>query len=144
MIRKRDIVKWFYPKSNYIVIVDDNKEFLDAYVWALRGISDHKKKFYLKSAKAFNFIKRHKEEVKLVITDFKMPSLNGGDLVNLIKTLNKDTKVIVSTAYGREWINNKYPFDGLWDKGKGIPKEFVGYICGKLRDRYCDIFAAIS
>ncbi len=38
----------------------------------------------------------------LVITDFKMPGMNGAELLEQLKDLNPDTKVVVLTAYSAE------------------------------------------
>ena len=48
-------------------------------------------------------IEKAKEvDFDLVITDFKMPGMNGAELLEQLKDLNPDTKVVVLTAYSAE------------------------------------------
>ena len=41
-----------------------------------------------------------KEDVDLILTDMKMPSMSGIDLLNAVKKIRKDVPVIIMTAYG--------------------------------------------
>ncbi len=43
-----------------------------------------------------------KQMFDVVITDIKMPDLNGLDLLSLIKAKNPSTRVVVITAYGTD------------------------------------------
>lgn len=83
--------------SHHIVIIDDEKSQLDA----LAGY--FKKKGFTISA-AFNGTDGVKivenEVVDLVISDFKMPDMNGIDVLNNVKAINPEVSVIIMTAFG--------------------------------------------
>mgnify|MGYP001559091717 FL=1 len=49
---------------------------------------------------ALKLIKENK--FQLVITDLKMPGMNGMELIHEVRKLSPDTKVVVITAHG-EW-----------------------------------------
>jgi len=46
--------------------------------------------------------KAREENFDLVITDFKMPGMNGAELLEQLKELSPDIKVVVLTAYSAE------------------------------------------
>jgi len=53
----------------------------------------------------------------IVLTDLKMPSLSGIELIQFIRQNTKDTAIVVMTAYPEEWSGNEVeayfvkPFD---------------------------------
>jgi len=57
------------------------------------------------------------ENPAIVLTDLKMPSLSGIELIQFIRQNTKDTAVVVMTAYPEEWSGNEVeayfvkPFD---------------------------------
>jgi len=57
--------------------------------------------------------------VFLIITDFKMPRMDGGELLKLVKEQKPDIPVYLLTAFGGRNIvesGDGYYFDGLFDK----------------------------
>jgi len=46
-----------------------------------------------------NLYKEHKDEIDLIITDIKMPEMNGLDMARAIRELDKNVHIIVVTAY---------------------------------------------
>jgi len=57
------------------------------------------------------------ENPAIVLTDLKMPSLSGIELIQFIRQNTKDTAIVVMTAYPEEWSGNEVeayfvkPFD---------------------------------
>jgi DNA-binding response OmpR family regulator len=57
------------------------------------------------------------EKPAIVLTDLKMPSLSGTELIQFIHQNTKDTAIVVMTAYPEEWSGNEVeayfvkPFD---------------------------------
>ena len=80
-----------------ILIVDDEPIILDFLTEALK-----RKKFTLfratDGAEALKIIKNN--QIDLVITDLKMPKKNGFEVLDFAKRKNKNTIVIIMTAYG--------------------------------------------
>ncbi len=82
-----------------IMVVDDEKLVR----WSISsGLErDHHEVFCAQSGE--EAIEKAKEEnFDLVITDFKMPGMNGAELLEQLKKLNPETKVVVLTAYSEE------------------------------------------
>ena len=51
---------------------------------------------------AFEHFLKNKENCALVISDLKMPSLNGLELLKKVKTLNPKVRTILMSAYNFE------------------------------------------
>jgi CheY-like chemotaxis protein len=47
-----------------------------------------------------------KEIIDVVITDFQMPGMNGGELTKEIKKINKNIPVFILTAFHKEYFDN--------------------------------------
>jgi DNA-binding NtrC family response regulator len=80
----------------YILVVDDDEEFRSA----LKDILDEEGYTVLTACDgedAFCMAKKH--DVRLIISDLRMPILNGIALLELIRDQNPLIKVIIVTAY---------------------------------------------
>src|SRR4030066_2111454 len=82
-----------------VLIVDDEETL----TWSMaRSLSKDKDNYEVLIAnngrEALNFLKKSK--VDLVISDIRMPDINGLDLLVRIKMEHPQTKVIIMTAYG--------------------------------------------
>ncbi len=82
-----------------ILIVDDDKKLLAS---LKEGLDGHKGKYRVLTVsngrKAINVLKTR--DVSVVVTDLKMPEINGINLLSYISTRFPDIPVIVMTAYG--------------------------------------------
>lgn len=80
----------------YVLVVDDDQEFCEA----LKDIL-HEDGYKVLTAsngeEAFCLTKKH--TIRLIISDLRMPILNGIALLELIQTQNPFIKVIIVTAY---------------------------------------------
>ena len=82
-----------------VLIVDDEETL----TWSMaKSLSKDKDKYEVLIAnngqEAMNLLKKSK--VDLVISDIRMPDINGLDLLVRIKMEYPETKVIIMTAYG--------------------------------------------
>ena len=55
--------------------------------------------------KALDVLKR--QDLDVIVTDIRMPDINGIELLLYAKELNPDIKVIVITAYGSEAVRRE-------------------------------------
>jgi len=100
-----------------ILIVDDDAGCLDSLRSSLELYSHNCEAFTLPRM-AVEAYKKNPSGYQLVITDMKMPSMTGMQLLKKIKEINRDAKVIIITAYGdvetaMEAVNNHaYAFFG--------------------------------
>ena len=83
-----------------VSIVDDELDitrlFLDALSSDLNGTSIVS---FTNPLTALNHFKENKEDYVLVISDLRMPELNGLDLLKTVKNLNANVRTILTTAY---------------------------------------------
>jgi len=85
-------------KSNYIAIVDDERDLLFVYKKALE-LRDFHVNAFDDSYEALNELRVHHEKYFLVISDLRMPKVDGFQLVNEVKTIDPTLKVIIMSAY---------------------------------------------
>ena len=82
-----------------IVVVDDDENILEVYKDEIRIFFDSIDDFYFSSStEALSFIKEN-QDVKLVITDGRMPELDGFELSKLVREINKDIKIIMVSGH---------------------------------------------
>lgn len=85
------------------LIVDDNKE-------ANNMLADILKLFGSNVDSSYDGLdaleKVRKSKYDLVITDIKMPNMNGLELIDNIEKINNETKIIILSSYTQEFINN--------------------------------------
>ena len=117
-----------------ILVVDDDKELADILVEYLSNLGYSAKAAY----SGREGIDRFKNGgFQLVITDFKMPDIDGMDLLEVVKGWNKQAMVIVITGYGSIESAVEAIKKGAYDF---IPKPFkmeeLGIIIERALDRY--------
>ncbi len=83
------------------LVVDDEEDILYAIADALEkeGMVAHKA---LNGRQALEILKMRAKNIDVLITDIRMPDINGVELLLMAKDINPDIKVIVITAYGSE------------------------------------------
>lgn len=87
-------------KRHRIMIIDDEPDTLLTYKCMLESEAAFEVETYTSSQDALQrLFKRGTSSYDLIITDIRMPQPNGLQLYNIIKTLNKQTRVLLITAY---------------------------------------------
>ena len=94
------------PKNKGILVVDDHEEIADLVKDQLLrdGYSVHE--FY-DPLLALDYFKENPKKFELVITDVRMPSMSGVELVSKIKEVKQDTKAILISAFERDTIDDE-------------------------------------
>ena len=84
-----------------IMVIDDNEFTLKSICYALNmgGFPNHG---FSDPEEALS--KYNKNIYRLIITDFRMPKLNGIEVLKLILQMNRDAKVIVYSAFADDEI----------------------------------------
>jgi DNA-binding NtrC family response regulator len=95
-----------FPKNKGILVVDDHEEIADLVKDHLLrdGYSVHE--FY-DPLVALDYFKENSKKFALVITDVRMPSMSGIELVSKIKEIKQDIKAILISAFERDTINDE-------------------------------------
>ncbi len=81
-----------------ILAVDDELDMLALLKMIIEGYSDHRVTVTNNPLEAAELLKS--EQFDLFLTDLKMPSMDGMELLELAKKLDEDALVMVITAYG--------------------------------------------
>jgi DNA-binding NtrC family response regulator len=124
--------------SNKIVsIVEDELDITNLFHDALR------KTIYGVSVLSFNdsvlalkHFKKNKGNYRLVIADWRMPKLNGLELLSKVKKLNPNVKTILISAYEveNEPIFQRFMKEGIIDKFIQKPMT-MNYLCREVNNQ---------
>ena len=85
--------------AGMVVIVEDESESRKAMCLALRK-KGYQVEDFANGADAIAYIQQHSDHIDVVITDLKMPGVDGLTVTKETKAANKDISVILATAFG--------------------------------------------
>lgn len=99
-----------------LLFVDDNTLLLKAL--SMVFATHFKVKSFAKSTEAIEYIENNKNELDIIISDFKMPIFNGIDVLKKVRDLKPDTIRILLTGYSEYSVisENKDIYDIVLDK----------------------------
>ncbi len=87
----------------FVSVVDDDASTATFFHEALRQNIDRISVFsFIDPVKAFEHFTENKEKYALVISDLRMPGLNGLELLKKVKTSNPKVRTILMSAYNFE------------------------------------------
>jgi DNA-binding NtrC family response regulator len=81
-----------------IVIIDDEADVVNLFSEALK-LNSFKVCAFTNPLEALNNIEKNPEDYGLVISDFKMPVMDGNELCTKLTNINPNLKVILMSAY---------------------------------------------
>jgi len=84
-----------------IVVVDDEPDLARLFCDGLQS-AGYKTKAFDDPEAALEHISMHNSEVGLVITDWKMPKMNGLELTKIVSEIDDKIKVMLMSAYELE------------------------------------------
>lgn len=97
-----------YLKTTNILYIEDEEDIRQGYIRTLERCA--KKLFVAEDGEdGLNTYKENKSDIDIVISDIKMPKLNGIDMVKQIQELNPDISVIFTSAHS----DSVYLFEAL-------------------------------
>lgn len=85
--------------NKLVAIVDDDLDITELFSAALIPITGIVVFKFTDPIIALEHITINKENYILIISDFKMPGLNGIELIKKVKTLNPRTRTLLMTAF---------------------------------------------
>ncbi len=85
-----------------VAIVDDEQDITTLFHDALRSINFITIFTFTDPILALEHFQKNKEDYVLVISDFRMPELNGTELLRKMKDMNKYVRTILMTAFEME------------------------------------------
>jgi DNA-binding NtrC family response regulator len=81
-----------------IAIIDDEVDLVDLFQEILES-NGYKVCAFIDPIQAFNTLEKKIQEYRLILSDFRMPNLNGYELCTKLIRLNPDLEVILMSAY---------------------------------------------
>ena len=84
------------PKA--IAIIDDEVDLVELFQEMLE-MNDFKVSTFIDPIQAFNTLEKKIQEYGLILSDYRMPKLNGHELCNKLTQLNPELEVILMSAY---------------------------------------------
>lgn len=124
-------------KNKIVSIVDDEIDITDLFQDALVGIFGISIVSFNDSVIALEHFKGNKENYALVLTDLRMPSLDGLEVLKKVKKLNPNIRTILISAYEVEndVTFQQYMKEGIIDSFIEKPVT-IGRLCQRVRDEF--------
>ncbi len=97
------------PPTPGIIVVDDESDLAFLYKQFITGLGFDVVSF-TDSLLAFEHFKQNIDRYCLLITDLRMPGMNGIELANKIREVNKTVKIFLVTAFATEDLENRQDF----------------------------------
>lgn len=123
--------------SEIVSIVEDELDITNLFHDALRktvyGVSIVS---FTDSVRALKHFKKNKKDYRLVIADWRMPNLDGLELLKKVKKLNPNVRTILISAYEveNEPIFQRYLKEGIIDKFIQKPMT-MNYLCNEVNNQ---------
>jgi DNA-binding NtrC family response regulator len=91
-----------FTNDRIVSIIDDEIDITDLYHDALRRIDGISVITFNDPVKALEHFTTNKKEYVLVLSDYRMPSINGLDLLRKVKSLNPNVRTVLMSAFDVE------------------------------------------
>jgi DNA-binding NtrC family response regulator len=86
-------------KTQFLSVVDDEEDIMCLFRDALTHLPEVEVVGFTDSHLAFDHFKQNQENYNLVLTDYRMPALDGMELLKKVKSINSSVKTILISAY---------------------------------------------
>lgn len=97
-------------KTKAIAIIDDEVDLVNLFQEALEK-NGFKVATFIDPIQALNTLEKKIHEYGVILSDFRMPYLNGHELCTKLKQLNPELEVILMSAYDSlEYDTSKFTF----------------------------------
>ncbi|HET7642991.1 MAG TPA: response regulator [Nitrososphaeraceae archaeon] len=114
-----------------IAIIDEEADLVNLFSEALK-LNHFKVCGFTNPLEALNHIEKNPEQYGLVISDFKMPVMNGNELCTKLININPNFKVILMSAYA----DVKYDKERFLFVNKPIP---IAQLLGLVKEQLSEL-----
>ena len=83
-------------------VVDDEQDIMSLFSDALSEIEDASVFGFIDSTLALEHFKLHQSDYSLIISDYRMPTMDGIELLKKVKAVNPSVKTILISAFDIE------------------------------------------
>ena len=80
-------------------VVEDEQDIMSLFSDALSEIEDASVFGFIDSTLALEHFKLHKSDYSLIISDYRMPTMDGIELLKKVKAVNQSVKTILISAF---------------------------------------------
>lgn len=108
--------------TNLMSVVDDENDILTLFTQALSQIGDTDVLGFTDAALALEHFKLNQSNYTLVLSDFRMPTMNGLELLTKVKAINPAVKTLLISAFEvNEELEQSNCVDAFLQKPISIP-----------------------
>lgn len=86
-------------KTQLMSVVDDEHDIMSLFSDALSELGDASVFGFIDSTLALEHFKLHQLDYSLIISDYRMPTMDGIELLKKVKAINSSVKTILISAY---------------------------------------------
>ena len=86
-------------KTQLMSVVDDEHDIMSLFSDALSEIGDASVYGFIDSTLALEHFKLHQLDYSLIISDYRMPTMDGIELLKKVKAINSSVKTILISAF---------------------------------------------
>jgi DNA-binding NtrC family response regulator len=85
--------------TQLISVVDDERDIMSLFTDALSQIGDASVFGFIDSTLALEHFKLHQLDYSLILSDYRMPTMNGMELLKKVKAINPSVKTVLTSAF---------------------------------------------
>ena len=86
-------------KTQFLSVVDDEPDIMSLFTEALSQIGDTEVFGFIDSTLALEHFKLHQLDYSLILSDYRMPTMDGMENLKKVKAISKSVKTILISAY---------------------------------------------
>jgi DNA-binding NtrC family response regulator len=86
-------------KTQFLSVVDDELDLMSLFRDALSQIEDTNVIGFNDSTQALEHFKLNQSDYGLILSDFRMPNIDGMELLKKVKTINPSVKTVLISAF---------------------------------------------
>lgn len=92
-------------KNPSILVVDDEEDILNGFSFLLKEL-DYEPVFTPKSEEALKMVEANPKKFDVIVTDVRMPGMNGIDFAKAVRAVNPDLPIVFMTGFPSDEVKS--------------------------------------